>query len=56
MNAHQLAQKSTNTYLPLNEDNETGTPFTSFCVKSGASLPTAILSEAAAFSSSSFKF
>src|SRR5688572_10822730 len=35
---HQLAQKSTNTYLPLNEESEIGLPFTSDKVKSGAGL------------------
>src|SRR5688572_26342597 len=49
---HQLAQKSTNTYLPLNELSETGLPLGSGNEKSGASLPTRLA--AAIFASSSF--
>ncbi|HRN48159.1 MAG TPA: hypothetical protein PKW69_09000, partial [Niabella sp.] len=37
---HQLAQKSTNTYLPFKELSANGLPFTSGSVKSGACLPT----------------
>ena len=36
---HQLAQKSTNTYLPFKEDSVKGFPLTSFCVKSGSAEP-----------------
>src|SRR5882724_11965691 len=36
---HQLAQKSTKTYLPLNELNLTSLPFTSGKTISGACLP-----------------
>src|SRR5436190_2786792 len=42
---HQLAQKSSNTYLPLKEESLTGLPSTSFCVKSKASVPTAPILE-----------
>src|SRR6476660_3062760 len=35
---HQLAQKSTSTYFPLKEANDTGLPFTSGCINSGAFL------------------
>src|SRR5689334_15156361 len=35
---HQLAQKSTNTYLPLNEERLTGLPLVSGREKSGAAL------------------
>src|SRR5829696_2741015 len=38
---HQLAQKSTSTYFPRNDDSETGLPAVSFCVKSMACVPTA---------------
>src|SRR6266702_4718394 len=38
---HQLAQKSTSTYLPLNEESVTARPEVSFCVKSIASDPMA---------------
>src|SRR3954469_10137464 len=37
---HQLAQKSTKTYLPFNWLNEKGLSSTSFMVKSGAMVPT----------------
>ena len=40
---HQLAQKSSNTYLPRKEDSETGLPDVSACVKSIAILPTALI-------------
>src|SRR6476646_2114939 len=33
---HQLAQKSINTYLPLNCDSDTSLPVVSFCIKSMA--------------------
>src|SRR5882757_3991560 len=36
---HQLAQKSTNTYLPLKSLNDTGLPDVSFCLKSIAVFP-----------------
>jgi len=36
---HQLAQKSTNTYLPFNEDNEMSFPSGAFNAKSGACFP-----------------
>src|SRR6187402_3678437 len=36
---HQLAQKSTSTYLPLNDESFTGRPLVSFCEKSGAREP-----------------
>src|SRR6476661_5063455 len=37
---HQLAQKSTSTYLPLKDDSETSLPLASGIVRSGAGLPT----------------
>src|SRR5690606_24047205 len=49
---HQLAQKSTSTYLPRNEDNERLFPAVSGNVKSGAMDPTANLPISAIFASS----
>src|SRR3569833_2231335 len=40
---HQDAQKSSSTYLPLNEENLTGFPSVSVCSKSGASAPMDVL-------------
>src|SRR5207302_10433424 len=39
---HQLAQKSSSTYLPRNEDSFTGTSAVSFWVKSMANIPTPV--------------
>src|SRR5690606_3609828 len=51
---HQLAQKSTNTYLPRNDDNDRLFPAVSGSVKSGANAPTASFSMLAIFSPKSF--
>src|SRR5215471_4437520 len=36
---HQLAQKSTNTYLPCNDESATAVPLVSACENSGALTP-----------------
>src|SRR5690606_5208548 len=46
---HQLAQKSTNTYLPRNEESASSLPAVSGSVKSGATAPTASFSILAIF-------